>query len=120
MVSSADEKRPGPSSSRSHIQQGHNVLFLLPSGEIKSVRVGKNRLAFSSICSSLPLNLFVLFSTISFGKYGSFNSDALVGQPYGLTYDIIDKKLKVLPPKTMDELGAPPQNSLIIFYKLKP
>lgn len=32
-------------------------------------------------------------------------SGALLGQPYGLTYEIIDKKLKVLPPKSMEELG---------------
>ena len=108
MGSSVDARCPKPSSSRSHIQQGHNVLFQLPSGEIKSMRIGKNRLDCSSILLRLSLIPYFQFSNISFGKYGSFNSDALVGQPYGLTYDIIDKKLKVLPPKSMDELGALP------------
>ena len=44
-------------------------------------------------------------SNISFGKFGSFNSEQIIGQPYGLTYDIVGKELKVQPPKAMDELG---------------
>ncbi|EJD03817.1 Gcd10p-domain-containing protein [Fomitiporia mediterranea MF3/22] len=75
----------GAGPSRTFIREGHSVLFLLPSGEYKSVKLGKN-------------------STTSFGKYGSFNSSALMGQPYGLSYEIIDKKLKILPPKSMNEL----------------
>jgi tRNA (adenine-N(1)-)-methyltransferase non-catalytic subunit len=30
-----------------------------------------------------------------------------VGQPYGLTYEVVDKKLKVLPPHAVQEVGRP-------------
>ena len=30
--------------------------------------------------------------------------DELIGQPYGLTYEISDKKLHVLSPRTLEEL----------------
>ncbi|KAL5535659.1 MYO1_1 [Sanghuangporus sanghuang] len=82
-MESEDSSIAGPS--RSFIQEGHSVLLQLPSGEIRNVKLGKN-------------------TTISFGKYGSFNSSALIGQPYGLTYEIVEKKLKILPPKSMNEL----------------
>ncbi|TDL28112.1 Gcd10p-domain-containing protein [Rickenella mellea] len=67
------------------IQAGHIVLIRLPSGEIKNVSLTKD-------------------SNISLGKFGSFDSNALIGQPYGLSYEIIGKNLKVLPPKTIQEL----------------
>jgi len=46
------------------------------------------------------------FRTISFGKFGAFEANELIGQPYGLTYEIHDKKLKAMLPKTMDEVGT--------------
>ncbi|KAL5534101.1 hypothetical protein ACEPAG_562 [Sanghuangporus baumii] len=82
-MDSENSSTAGPS--RSFIQEGHSVLLQLPSGEIRNVKLGKN-------------------TTISFGKYGSFNSSALIGQPYGLAYEIVEKKLKILPPKSMNEL----------------
>ena len=40
------------------------------------------------------------------GKYGTFFANDLVGEPVGLTYDIVDnKKLKVAPPRTLQEVG---------------
>ena len=47
-----------------------------------------------------------VYRTINLGKYGSFPTSELVGQPYGLTYEIVDKKLKVLPPRPMQEVGT--------------
>lgn len=46
-----------------------------------------------------------MYSTINLGKFGSFYSSELIGQPYGLTYDISEKKLKVVPPRTFQEVG---------------
>lgn len=48
----------------------------------------------------------MLFSrkTLSLGKTGSFHASELIGQPYGLAYDIVDQKLHRLPPKTIQEL----------------
>ena len=61
--------------------------------------------------------LFTEFSTVSFGKYGTFDADELIGQPYGLSYDILDKKLKALPPKSMQEVGMLLKPSMLIHVK---
>jgi tRNA (adenine-N(1)-)-methyltransferase non-catalytic subunit len=42
---------------------------------------------------------------INLGKFGSFLADALVGQPYGLTYEIANKTISVIPPLVVEELG---------------
>lgn len=42
---------------------------------------------------------------INVGKFGSFLADALVGQPYGLTYEIANKTINVIPPPAVEELG---------------
>ncbi|KAF8808114.1 Gcd10p-domain-containing protein [Phlegmacium glaucopus] len=69
----------------SGIQSGDLVLFRLPKGDFKSVKIEKN------------MNVVI-------GKFGSFLANELIGQPYGLTYEIEDKKLKYLPPRTLDEV----------------
>ena len=50
-------------------------------------------------------NSYVLFSTINLGKAGNFHTDELIGQPYGLTYEILDNKLHALAPRTLEEVG---------------
>ncbi|KAI8990630.1 Gcd10p-domain-containing protein [Trametes punicea] len=78
--------RHAPSSIRDDtIQVGHTVLVKLPSGDIRSIKLEKD-------------------ATVNLGKFGSFNSNELVGQPFGLAYEIVDKKLKVLPPRPMQEV----------------
>ncbi|KAH9947122.1 Gcd10p-domain-containing protein [Amylocystis lapponica] len=67
------------------IQAGNTVLLKLPSSEIRTLKLEKD-------------------STVSLGKFGSFYANELIGQPYGLTYDITDKTLKVIPPRTMQEV----------------
>lgn len=47
----------------------------------------------------------ILHRTINLGKFGSFRSSELIGQPYGLTYNISEKKLNVVPPRTFQEVG---------------
>ena len=46
-----------------------------------------------------------MYRAINLGKFGSFPASELVGQPFGLTYEIVGKKLKVLPPRPMQEVG---------------
>ncbi|KAG8219563.1 Gcd10p-domain-containing protein [Butyriboletus roseoflavus] len=41
---------------------------------------------------------------VSLGRVGSFPANELIGQPYGFAYEILEKKLKRLPPRTMDEI----------------
>ena len=43
--------------------------------------------------------------TISLGKQGSFYADELISQPYGLTYEIVEKRLNVIPPCVFQEVG---------------
>jgi hypothetical protein len=42
---------------------------------------------------------------VNLGRYGSFLADALVNQPYGLTCEIINKTINVIPPPAIEELG---------------
>ena len=44
--------------------------------------------------------------TVTIGKFGSFYANELIAQPYGLTYEIAEKKLKYLPPQTLEEIGT--------------
>ncbi|KAH7910456.1 Gcd10p-domain-containing protein [Hygrophoropsis aurantiaca] len=67
------------------VQSGDTVLIKLPNGETRSVKVDRD-------------------STISLGRIGSFYADELLDKPHGLTYEITGKTLKVLPPRTLQEV----------------
>jgi Gcd10p family len=56
----------------------------------------------SRIVSDYPLST----RTITLGRVGSFSANDLIGQPYGLAYEIVDKRLKVMPPRTLQEIGT--------------
>ncbi|KAL4069857.1 Gcd10p family-domain-containing protein [Scleroderma yunnanense] len=84
-MDSFDEASAGYLHRSSSIQHGHTVLFKLPNGEVRGIKVEKD-------------------STLSLGRVGSFFADELIGQPYGLPYEIHDKRLRRLPPRTMQEI----------------
>ncbi len=42
---------------------------------------------------------------VNLGKFGSFPADALVNQPYGLSYEVVNKTISVIPPPAVEELG---------------
>ncbi|KAJ7293039.1 Gcd10p family-domain-containing protein [Mycena rebaudengoi] len=67
------------------IQSGDNILLRLPNGDTKAIKIEKN-------------------STVSLGKLGGFHANELIDEPYGRTYDIVDKKLKLVPPCSLEEL----------------
>lgn len=52
------------------------------------------------------LVLIFLTRTTNLGKYGSFNTNALLGQPYGLSYEIVNKELKVVCATPFEDVGA--------------
>jgi tRNA (adenine-N(1)-)-methyltransferase non-catalytic subunit len=84
------------------IHAGDTILLRLPTGDIKSSKLEANS------CVALPhpsQDNLTLDRTINLGKFGSFLSDALVGQPYGLTYEIVNKTIGVIPPPAVEELG---------------
>ncbi|ELU39443.1 Gcd10p domain-containing protein [Rhizoctonia solani AG-1 IA] len=71
------------------IRPGDNVILKLPNGELKLVKIpdgdGKGE--------------------IKLGKYGAFRSEHILGHPFGLSYEILDKKeLKVVPHRTIEEI----------------
>lgn len=63
------------------------MLLKLPNGDVRSVKVDTD-------------------TTITLGRVGSFYANDLIDQPYGLAYEIVDKKLRVLPPRSLDEVGT--------------
>ncbi|KAI0072222.1 Gcd10p-domain-containing protein [Panus rudis PR-1116 ss-1] len=67
------------------INAGDTVLIKIPSGDVRTIKLEKE-------------------GTVNLGKFGSFYSNELVGQQFGLSYEIRDKKLKVLPPRTFQEV----------------
>jgi len=45
--------------------------------------------------------------SLNLGKFGIFRPRLLIGQPYGLSYEIqADRTLKVLQPRRLEELGT--------------
>ena len=77
-----------------NIQEGDSILLKLPNGDVRSVKIDKDTI-------------------ITLGRVGSFHANDLINQPYGLAYEIVDKKLKVLPPRSLDEVGT---CGLLRFY----
>ncbi|KAJ7361438.1 Gcd10p family-domain-containing protein [Mycena albidolilacea] len=70
---------------KSTIQSGSTILFRLPNGDAKAVKVDKD-------CN------------VSLGRLGVFYANELINEPFGRTYDIVDKKLTLIPPRTLAEV----------------
>jgi hypothetical protein len=45
-------------------------------------------------------------SIITLGRQGSFYASELIGQPYGQTYEIVDKRLNPIAPPAFQEVGG--------------
>jgi len=71
----------------------------------RALRWSKAR-AYSCILSSFHSLTCSLHRNVAIPRVGSVTADDLIGQPYGLTYEIQQKNLKTLPPKTLQEVGA--------------
>ena len=97
--------KPGPSSIpvkpdgttvndvRHLIRPGSQLLIRLPTKEVRNIRIDPS-----------PGD-----KSVNLGKFGSFKQKYLVGQPYGLNYELqSDKTLVALPPRRLEELGEPP------------
>ncbi|KEP53186.1 eukaryotic translation initiation factor 3 62 kDa subunit [Rhizoctonia solani 123E] len=72
------------------IRAGDSVILQLPNNELKLVKIpdgeGKG-------------------SEIKLGKYGAFHSEQFLGHPFGLAYEIMDKKnLRVIPHKVIGDI----------------
>ncbi|CAO3630787.1 unnamed protein product [Cunninghamella blakesleeana] len=63
-----------------HITENQYVLIALPSGNVKMLNIK-------------------LETKINLGKFGTFLSDNLIGQPFGLSYEICDTKGGIRPVK---------------------
>ncbi|KAK2461432.1 hypothetical protein APHAL10511_005895 [Amanita phalloides] len=64
------------------IEAADSVIVKLPNAEVRSVKINEN-------------------STILLGRFGSFHANELIGQPYGLTYEIAEKKLRTISARTI-------------------
>ncbi|KAF5388511.1 hypothetical protein D9757_004710 [Collybiopsis confluens] len=82
---STDPAVPSVHLDLSEIQSGHNVLVKQPNGDVRSIKIDRD-------------------STVAVGRLGSFHANELIGQPYGFSYEMIEKKLKILPVRTLDEV----------------
>ncbi|KAJ7161279.1 Gcd10p family-domain-containing protein [Mycena crocata] len=67
------------------IQSGNTILLRLPNGDTKAVKTDRD-------------------STVSLGRLGVFYANELIDEPFGRTYDIVDKKLTLVPPRTLAEV----------------
>ncbi|KAJ3812381.1 Gcd10p family-domain-containing protein [Lentinula lateritia] len=77
-VANAEQKLP-------KIQPGHNVLVRQPNGDVRSIKVDRD-------------------SIVTVGRLGSFYANELIGQPYGFSYEMVNKQLKILPVRTLEEV----------------
>lgn len=71
------------------IRPGDNILLRLPNDELKLLKIpdGDGH------------------GDMKLGKYGIFRGEHLLGHPFGLSYEVVEKKsLKVVPPKTIEEI----------------
>ncbi|KAJ3535809.1 hypothetical protein NMY22_g6316 [Coprinellus aureogranulatus] len=88
------------SSSQSVVQPGDFVLIRIPRGDVKQIKAEKN-------------------GTAVIPKFGSFYCNDLIGQPYGLSYEIVGKNLRLLPPQTIQEVeDTDATNELIVDDQL--
>ncbi|KAG6889975.1 hypothetical protein C0995_012935 [Termitomyces sp. Mi166 len=85
MASSSTSPQPVLESRSPVIEAGDLVLLKIPNGDIKGVKVEKD-------------------STVTIGRLGSFYANELINQPYGLAFEIVNKRLKVVPPRTLREV----------------
>ncbi|KAH9968823.1 Gcd10p-domain-containing protein [Russula dissimulans] len=67
------------------IHSGDTILLRLPTGDIKSYKLEAD-------------------SVVNLGKFGSFPAGSLANHPYGLTYEIVNKTISVIPPPAVEEL----------------
>lgn len=75
------------------IKANSQLLIRLPTKEVRNIRIDAS-----------PGE-----KSVNLGKFGSFKQKCLVGQPYGLSYELQnDKTLTILPPKRLEELGRSP------------
>jgi tRNA (adenine-N(1)-)-methyltransferase non-catalytic subunit len=82
----------------STIQPCKNFIVQLPSENYKIVDLKPN--------SYFPGVLYLIFRTISLGKFGSFHADALIGKPFGPSWEILpNKEIRLLEREEQDEEG---------------
>ncbi|KAI3622705.1 eukaryotic translation initiation factor 3 62 kda subunit [Moniliophthora roreri] len=73
------------SSSSLKIQSGDIVMVRQPNGDVRSIKIERD-------------------STVQVGRIGSFHANELMGQLYGFTYEIVSKKLKIIPTRSLEEV----------------
>lgn len=85
------------------IRPGDTVLLRVPNGDVRSVKVDKDSCALPTLRDSTPFD--ASFRTVTVGRLGAFHANELIDEPYGFTYEMDDKKLKVVRPRSIQDVG---------------
>ena len=101
--SSASAEAPPVTHDPYHIHEDDYVMFRLPNGEVRSHQGKKN--GYAATCMRRNGRAHIRNSTLSMGRLGQFSVNNLIGQPYGLTHEIVGKDLNVLPPRSIEDIG---------------
>jgi tRNA (adenine-N(1)-)-methyltransferase non-catalytic subunit len=92
-----------------NIKAGDNVLIRLPNGEVRAIKMDPKGQVHHRCCRLCISHRCRGEKSLNLGKFGIFRPKELIGQPYGLSYEIqADRSLKVLPPRRLEEFGTDP------------
>ena len=91
-----------------NIKAGDNVLIRLPSGEVRAIKIDAKGQVLQPFFAALRNSPDCRGEkSLNLGKFGIFRPRLLIGQPYGLSYEIqADRTLKVQQPRRLEELGT--------------
>jgi hypothetical protein len=87
-------------------------------GEISVVRKLRRIRMCSDFCCFFTLTCIITPRLINLGRRGSFYANELIAQPYGLTYEIVDRRLSVVAPRTFQEIGRKSHSRMIDLNSL--
>lgn len=90
-----------------NIKAGDNVLIRVPSGEVRAIKIDPKGRVHPFVVALRISHACRGEKSLNLGKFGIFRPRVLIGQPYGLSYEIqADRTLKVLPSRRLEVLGT--------------
>ena len=87
------------------VRPGNTVLLRTPNGDVRCLKAEPADSPCVQFHPFVALELNATSSLLSLGKLGSFHASELIDQPYGLTFEIIDKNLAIVPPPALEDVG---------------
>lgn len=99
-----DRSDPAEDPRKRTIRAGDSLLIKLPSGTTKSFSKVKPTTSVCPLSHQPRIHSSDMRSDLHLGKFGSCKASELFGQPYGLTYEILDGKLRAVLDKSISDL----------------